>query len=359
MLKKFIPFLLFSLLISNVAYAQNGSTLQEQSIEAISIESQPEETPILYSSDNQPEEQDVIKLSEPESLSLSDFGVEETFILNGQSENGQDINLEELKEKLNSVSEQQFVANSGYTPDNYEPNNNFYEAFPYSQTTKMTGHPFTEGYMNAGIHDEFDDDYYSINLKANTDYFFHLKNLSADYDMILVDPAITQYWAIPQTGTTEEYFYFNPGNVSGTYYIVILGNGNSSFNHYFLFAGEAIVTKTLHESTGLTFNFNGAGTTGYLSYNTIGKIPQNAVLNEVFIDSNGTGYWVGLTKYLKAANGMVYSNQDGSGIDYIQYPANTQYAAQNWSIAGKTATGTSNFSWKPNIRMKYTYVMTP
>ena len=74
MLKKFIPFLLFSLLISNVAYAQNGSTLQEQSIEAISIESQSEKIPkILYNSDNQPEEQDVIKLSEPESLSLSDI----------------------------------------------------------------------------------------------------------------------------------------------------------------------------------------------------------------------------------------------------------------------------------------------
>ena len=67
----------------------------------------------------------------------------------------------------------------------------------------MTGNPFIEGYMNAGIHDEFDDDYYSIALNANTKYFFHLKNLPNDYDMYLVNPSLTQAWAITQPGTTE------------------------------------------------------------------------------------------------------------------------------------------------------------
>lgn len=357
MFKKFAPLLLSSFLVSNVAYAQSETTVKNTSNDVSSIESQSEQ--ILYNSDSKPLEQQVIQFSTPESLTLSNFDIDPTYVLDHQSDIANKLNVNELKKTLNSTNEKLYSVSAEFNPDHYEPNNNFNEAFPYSQTTKMTGNPFVNGYTSAGIHNDLDDDYYSINLKANTDYFFHLKNLANDYDMFLVDPSITQAWAITQTGTTEEYFYFNPGNINGTYYIVILGNGNPAFSHYFLYAGEAIVTKTLQESTGLTFNFNGGGTTSFLSYNTVGKIPQNAVLNEVSIDSNGTGYWIGLTKYLKAANGSIYSNQDGTGFNYIQYPANTQYAAQNWGIAGKTVGAQTYFTWKPNITMKYTYVVTP
>ena len=328
---------------------------------------------ILSSSDDEVLQEQNVEIVEPQSLKASDFGIDKKYILTGNKNDIKDMDSIFIKDKngkkrdeIKDTSKVDTLMSAAamsteYEPDSYETNDDFDEAYPYSNCIKMTGNAFVEGYVSAGIHNDTDNDVFSINLSNSKEYFFHLKNLSADYDMYLVNPTKDAYWALPQWGNTEEYFYLTPPT-SGTYYIVILGNGIPSYSHYFLYAGESVITKTLSESTGLTFNFNGAGTIGYLQYSTIGKIPSSAVLNSVSIDSNGSGYWVGLTKYLKSQSGKVYSNQEGTGLNYINYnPLSTGYeaAAQNWSIAGKCYNGTSYFTWRPNITMTYTYVMKP
>ncbi len=303
------------------------------------------------------------KFTSPEEVSINSFDNLESVVVD-ENENAGDkeFDVDALKSRIiQKEAKPSKQANSSvtlaeaYEPDSYEPNNDFDQAFPYSSTEKMTGNSFVEGYVSAGIHDENDVDVFSINLNAGTDYFFSLKNLCHDYDLAVFSPDRSSYWANMQYETTAESFYMN-APTSGTYYIVIFGNGMPEYLNYFFKAVKAIQTKNVTIPSGLTFNFNGAGTTPYLSFDTRNIIPSDAVLNSVYIDSNGNGYWVGLTKYLRASDGTVYSNQDRTGLDYINYPANTQYASQLWGIAGKVYEPTTYFSWKPNVSMEYTYV---
>lgn len=315
-----------------------------------------------YIQDNEQNEQ-LFNFTSPEELSLNSFdGLESIIVDENENAGDKEIDMDALKSRIveNSIelskqSNLPIKRAATYAPDNYEPNNDFDEAFPYNSTVKMTGNPFSEGYVAAGIHDEDDNDYFSINLSAGTDYFFSLKNLYNDYDLIVFSPDLSGYWANAYYGTTPESFYMN-APTTGTYYVVIVGNGLPEYYNYFFKAVKAIQTKHVKIPSGLTFNFNGAGSTSYLAFDTRSIIPSDAVLNSVRIDSNGTGSWTGLTKYLRASNGRVYSNQDGTGLDYINYPTNTQYASQLWGIAGKVYEPTRYFTWKPNVSMEYTYV---
>lgn len=316
---------------------------------------------VAYAETNTLSEQQVFKFTHS-PLTSSDFGVKEEHILNDQSKNVKSKNIKDIKlsDIVKNLNGNSVAYETAGHPDQYEPNNDYDTAFPYSQCEKHTNHPYWPNYITASIHNDTDDDVYSIQLTTGKEYFLNLTNLANDYDMVLVSPDTSQHWHMARYGTEQEYFYFTPAR-SGKYYVVILGNGQPSVAHnYYLYVGESVVTELLMESTELTFKFRGAHTTDFLSYSTVGKIREDAVLDQVWIDNNGNGSWLGLTKYLKAQDGNVYSSQPRTGLEYIQYPARTQYAAQNWRIAGQTFGAMDYyFVWKPNIKMKYSYLMKP
>lgn len=314
-------------------------------------------------------EEHIIEFTEPDTLTLNDFTIDEKLILsnpNGENIGEKNIDIKEIiyqtkvfhesnMKEVNEINDAGIMSEK-YEPDKYEPNDTFETAFPFENTDKMIGNPYIEGYISANIHDENDNDFFSIYLQADKEYFFHLKNLRYDYDMYLVHLESESAWGNPQYGTTEEYFYFIPPK-SGRYYIVILGNGFPDYMNYFLYAGEAILTKNLEEDTGLTFNFRGSGRSSYQMYDTRNKIiPDDGVLNKVYITSTGNGYWTGLKKYLRASDGSVYYNR--GGLDLIDYPYRTQYASQIWYIAGEVV-NTDFFAWTPHIKMEYSYVIRP
>lgn len=243
--------------------------------------------------------------------------------------------------------------------DAYESNDSLDTAYPYSSCTKMSGNDFVENYVSASIHDANDNDFYSINLTAGTEYFFHLKNLTVDNDLFLVAPNRQDAWGITQTGTTEEFFYFE-APTTGKYYVFIRGNGNPTVGlNYFFYAGPSVITESKQLDTNLEIKFSGAGTSAYYKFDTNGLVKANSWLKQVSIDSSGSGYWVGFTKRLRSENGNVYSNQVGSGIDYIHYDEYTERADQVWEISGSCTQGTTYFTWRPRVNVVYSYIMQP
>lgn len=259
-------------------------------------------------------------------------------------------------ERLNLPSKSMRISATVVVGDAYEDNNSVATAFSYENTTKMSGDNFVDGYISASIHDANDIDIYSIYLKQGEEYFFNLKNLTTDYDLAVITPDQSSGYADFKTGTTAENFYIQP-DTTGRYYVVVYGNGVPSFMNYFLYAGPSVITKTLSEPLGFETTFRSAGTSGTYTYDTRNKIRANSWLSSVSIDSNGVGYWVGLTKYLEAEDGSIYINQPP--LDNLMYGEYTQRADQVWKIYGTCSQGTSHFIWRPNIKMTYSYLMTP
>lgn len=313
-----------------------------------------------------------------DEISLEDLDVNEALLQRPELHNEL---LPELKSKLNEVSfkgkldmsdknaddyEAALNAyNASYEPDKYEPNNSNLQAFPYSKTTKfgVEDHPWQYGYISAGLHDTNDEDWFTIDLAAGTDYFFHLKNLYQDFDMYLFSPDCTNVWGRPVYGDEEEYFYFN-APTSGTYYLAIGGNGIPEYNHYFLWAGPAITTRTMRATTHTSFNILSAGTTSWVNFDATQKAPFRAsksVLNSIRITNTGSGNMpMSWSKQIKSGDkGRIYSATDYSE-NCSNYQYNTEYVNQVWQVrASVTRTSGSAFTWTPTIYMTYTGIMEP
>lgn len=129
-------------------------------------------------------------------------------------------------------------------PDAYEPNNSIEEAYPYSNTKKLTGNEFIEGYRNSNCHVEGDEDFFYLTLYSGTKYDVVLKNLyGCDRHIYLwkenSDGTWTRWKNEKQETGKPEHYYFTP-LVTGKYYIQIAGGEPDSAS--FFFAVEKVGT---------------------------------------------------------------------------------------------------------------------
>lgn len=282
----------------------------------------------------------------------------------------EDANLKNLDGYMGTLKEEDFNLSIPSKPvniqtaaevaaDKYEPNGNMETA-----TRGLKGQ-----LVSANIHSDTDVDWYQFEVTSDdvanqVQYSFVLTNISqlCDYDMYLSN---SNYQAVAnlQEGPTSEQMIVT-FNAAGTYYVVIqTASGHSDYNYKLYFGPTYVNGSTNWRSTGLTFDFPNkqAGTDGYVS-STSGwqnydltndaSIPELSILTQFQMDSNHTGTWGGLYKYLKSQNGAQYE-QLGL-INVMNVPENTYYVKQKWSITGAVNYATA-LKWKPNVLIKYSY----
>lgn len=136
-------------------------------------------------------------------------------------------------------------------PDVYEPNDSREEAFQYSQTTKLSGDPFTEGYVSANCHETGNEDWFEIGLGSSYTYDVVLKNLYRQDRHIYIwgNPYGTwEKWGAPnpQTGQPEKYT-FKP-KTTYRYYIQIVGGEPEPAHFFFAVEKQGTINTALWPS---------------------------------------------------------------------------------------------------------------
>lgn len=145
-------------------------------------------------------------------------------------------------------------------PDEYETNDTFLTAYPYNNVADLTpklskmNQLYTLGMKHAGLHSETDEDWFSINLTAGTQYFVDLRNIGRMnwyIELYYVQSHDEngykgykgyKYTTDPEQNPIykdhpEKFFYFTAQD-TGTYYIrVTSGNAWEDSMHYFFYVG--------------------------------------------------------------------------------------------------------------------------
>lgn len=260
------------------------------------------------------------------------------------------------------------IALADATGDSYETNNGPAVATSgrYNKITYGT------------IHEANDVDWYEIEIvDANTPISVVLTNIpsNCDYDMYLVQydntNGITRMYNNLQAGTASEELY---GYVeeAGTYYVVVQPDttltNNFSTSNYKLYAGNYYRTGSYGwEDTGVDINFgyHPTGTTtntysNWYSYNltNVTTIPEDAILNKFYLDTNGNGaYWAGFYKELVAYTQQVSFEPKLGGIEVMYSGDNEYWVKQDWRFRGYLMVSYS-FVWEPRILISYKFPAT-
>lgn len=229
------------------------------------------------------------------------------------------------------------------------------------------------------IHEADDVDWYKIEVTdIDNPISVILTNIpnNCDYDMFLVQydstNGITAMYNNLQTGTTSEELY-GYVNAPGTYYVVIqpdtsVENNFNASSNYKLYIGDYYRTGGYGwQDTGIEikFGYYPTGNTtnvysNWYSYNLTNNtsIPENAILNKFYLDSNGNGaYYAGFYKAL-AAYGQNYRFADKLGGIEVMYSGDDEFwVKQDWRIGGYLMVSYS-FVWEPRVLLTYKFPAT-
>lgn len=134
-------------------------------------------------------------------------------------------------------------------PDRYEPNDSWEEAFQYSQTEKLSGNLFIEGYVSSNCHETGDEDWFEIGLQSRYTYDVVLKNVCRQDKHIYIwgNPYGTwEKWGHPnpQTGKPEK-FTFTP-ETTYRYYIQIVGGEPEISSFFFAVERQGTINTALY-----------------------------------------------------------------------------------------------------------------
>ncbi len=182
-----------------------------------------------------------------------------------QPDEGMDIGETEMQEAclLETLSDSEFQAmiqdkkvqtygaETTVEPDAYEPNDSWEHPFQYSETTKLTGTPFTEGYVSSNCHETGNEDWFEIGLNSRYTYDVVLKNLYRQDRHIYIWGKPYGYWEKwgapnPQTGRPEKY-KFKPATTY-RYYIQIVGGEPEIASFFFAAEREGTINTALWPS---------------------------------------------------------------------------------------------------------------
>ena len=134
-------------------------------------------------------------------------------------------------------------SSDSFAPDEYEPNDNLEQAYPYSDMETHHNHPFVEGYKHSDCHVQGDVDFFWINMIKGYEYDVVLKNLWEKDRHIYIHEKLSN-GIIKKTGHPDpkigkpEHFTYIP-SVTGRHYIEISGEGEPEIA-YFYFAVEPV-----------------------------------------------------------------------------------------------------------------------
>lgn len=268
--------------------------------------------------------------------------------------------------------------NDGIQPyistDNYEPNDTWETAYPYSQCTgicdaiRKKDDLYRLGMKNGSLHSETDEDWYSINLTAGETYFVDLRNLGSTnwYIELYYFPGNYYYTTDPELRPVyekrpEKYFYFEAED-TGTYHIRITsGNDWEDRMYYYFYVGPAIQTFDIINmpTYGGTQLFGGT----YKTYNCdlsngLSFPKETAIINLSLKDNFPTGNECSeVDKYMKAG-GKTYYNTSGTGSSVINNISQASIG-QNWTIGGKCAKNMHVTDWSCTMSGRFACIMEP
>ena len=252
------------------------------------------------------------------------------------------------------------------TPDNCEPNNSMEEAVPYTQAsafdTQITANSdvYTLGMRHAGLHDENDEDWYTISLSKGTEYIMDIRNTGArnwyievlHYDNGKVNE---KYSTNPDDQTEfekadEKYKTFTP-NYSGTYYIHVVNGGDwAEGMHYFFYVG--LKQRSFSFVDILTHGYTTVYGTNYRTYTAdmTDIAPRGAVITslsvtDTFPDGNACSE---LDKRI-TINGRNFTNTSGTGNSTINLGSNQPLFGSTWTLGAKCARRSHVTTWSAEV----------
>lgn len=263
--------------------------------------------------------------------------------------------------------------------DDYEPNDNFLEAKPYSQvedlTPKLTNtnQLWSLGMKHAGLHSETDEDWFSIDLEAGEEYFIDLRNIGrmnwyielyyiqGDVEngfsgyKYTTDPNIYPAYQ----DKPEKYFYLVPED-SGTFYIRITSGGDwQDSMHYFFYVGPSV--QTFYISNMLTMGgvqLNSLGSYSTYTSDLRDAVPEITYIHSLYVTDSfsGTATQCGSVNKCLTAGGKSYYSEGENNVKNITGAS----LGQVWTIGGACSHNRSHTPyWSARLNGRFSCVMAP
>lgn len=281
-------------------------------------------------------------------------------------------------EEANSLfgdDESQISTAAAGDPDSWESNDSLDTAYPYSRiptgcTSISTKTDLYRLGMKAGtLHNETDEDWYSITLTAGKRYFVDIRNVGLTNNFIelyyfssdgnkyyyTTDPSKKPIYA----KKPEKYFYITAPETC-TYFIRI-NNGGDWTGHkaYYFYVGPEVQTFGIsHYPIGGGFYLSGNYQTVSLSLS--GVVPEktsiiNMSITDNFVKGNPCPE---VDKYMRVFGGKTYYNTSGTGSSTINNISGVSLGGL-WIIGAKCARNLHASQWSGYLNGSFQCIMAP
>ncbi len=279
----------------------------------------------------------------------------------------------EEADDLFSVYKPQVTATSN--PDRWESNDSLEAAYPYSKIpTSCTSIStktdlFRLGMKEGSLHNETDEDWYSVNLMAGETYFVDLRNVGLSNCFIEVyfessDGNRYYYTTNPEkkpiySKKSEKYFYFEAEETC-KYYIRINNGGDwTGYKPYYFYVGSAIQTFRISDYPVGGFYLSGNYETLSLNLNN-SIVPKNTSIVNMSITDNFTkgNPCSEVDKYMRVFGGKTYYNTSGTGSSTINNISGVSLGGI-WTVGAKCARNRHVTQWSGALNGTFQCIMEP
>jgi len=194
----------------------------------------------------------------------------------------------------------------------------------------------------------------------------------SNYDLLLVDAAMTQVWQLP----TNQDIILTYNEIAGLFgstssslnlYLVVQVSSGSITQPFYLYYGATYKSGSTNEiDTGLVFNIGTLNVAApqiwyspaYIYSGMVNNtsVPDYALISKLYLTSDSTGDGMnGAQKYIKTASGY---NQSMLGfIEVTTIPENVHPVKQQYQFQLSLRQST-NLVWKPKMQFSYIYPVT-